>query len=269
MSETLIDNQPVPLPRVDFGVTAGDYARHRQGYPPALFDRLAALGVGLPGDRIADLGTGTGSAARALAARGAVVTGVDPSPALLAEAARLAGADGLACSWRHATAEATGLPTGGFDAVTAASAWHWFDRPRAAAEARRLLRPGGALAIVQLDWMPVPGSAVAITLELVARHRTTPLPPEVALGVNGIYPSWPEDLAGAGFGDVELFGFDVSQTYTRDGWRGRMRASCWVSTMPVEAQAAFETDLAGALAALPEPMAVPHRIFAIVGRAPR
>ena len=32
---------------VDFGKTAGDYARHRAGFPPVLFERLAALGVGL------------------------------------------------------------------------------------------------------------------------------------------------------------------------------------------------------------------------------
>ena len=42
-----------------------------------------------------------------------------------------------------APAEETGLPDDNFDVVTAGQCWHWFDRPRAAAEVARLLRPGG------------------------------------------------------------------------------------------------------------------------------
>ena len=74
---------------VDFGKTAADYATHRAGFPAVLFERLGALGIGLPGQRILDLGTGTGSLARGFARRGAAVTGLDPSAALLAQARRL------------------------------------------------------------------------------------------------------------------------------------------------------------------------------------
>ena len=62
---------------VDFGKTADDYARHRAGYPPRFYDELGARGIGVPGQRVVDLGTGTGTVARALAARGSDVVGVD------------------------------------------------------------------------------------------------------------------------------------------------------------------------------------------------
>lgn len=265
---TVDQSKRVPAPAVDFGVAAGDYATHRIGHPPETFARLAALGIGTAGQELVDLGTGTGAAARGFAAAGARVTGVDPSAALLAEAARLAGEAGVAVSWRHGVAEDTGLPTGGFDAVTAAQAWHWFDRPRAAAEARRLLRPGGALAIFYFDWLPLPGSVVEATLALVARHRTEPMPAATRIGHHGVYPELPADLTGAGFERVELFGFDRPQRYSHAGWLGRMRASAGVATMAPPAQAAFAADLSATLSSYPDPLPVPHRVFALIGRAP-
>ena len=47
---------------IDWGRTSRDYARHRPGPPPSYFERLAALGVGRPGQRLLDLATGTGLA---------------------------------------------------------------------------------------------------------------------------------------------------------------------------------------------------------------
>jgi len=56
---------------IDWGRTSTDYATHRPGPPASLFERLASFGVGLAGQRILDLGTGTGVMARGFARRGA------------------------------------------------------------------------------------------------------------------------------------------------------------------------------------------------------
>ncbi len=61
----------------DWGRTSTDYARYRSGYPPEFYELMQRLGIGLPGQRILDLGTGTGVLARAFAAQGADVTAVD------------------------------------------------------------------------------------------------------------------------------------------------------------------------------------------------
>jgi 2-polyprenyl-3-methyl-5-hydroxy-6-metoxy-1,4-benzoquinol methylase len=71
---------------VDFGRTAGDYGRYRQGFPAALFGRLAAMEVGLPGQRL--LGLGAGTLARRFARRGCAVTGLDPAEAMMEVASR-------------------------------------------------------------------------------------------------------------------------------------------------------------------------------------
>ena len=53
--------------QIDFGKTAQDYGRYRAGFPSALFDRLATFDIGTTGQRVLDLGTGTGTLARGFA----------------------------------------------------------------------------------------------------------------------------------------------------------------------------------------------------------
>lgn len=249
---------------VEFDRTAADYARYRTGFPPELFTRLAGLGVGVAGQRIVDLGTGTGVLARAFASAGCTVTGLDVAGELLARARRQS--DGLPVTYAVAPAEDTGLPGGEWDVVSAAQCWHWFDGPRAAREARRLLRPGGAVVLCSRDYLVLPGNVCAASEELVLRYH----PGWGMAGGHGMHGEWSIDLGAAGFTDVETFSFDVTVPFTHEAWRGRMRSSNGVgASLPDERVAAFDRDLADLLASrFPEaPLQVPHRIWALVARA--
>ena len=253
--------------QIDFGKTAADYARHRAGFPEILFEELAARGIGLTSQAILDLGTGTGSLARGFARRGAAVTGLDIADELLEEARRLAGEEGLTVDFRQGRAEATGLPAAGFDVVTAGQCWHWFDRTAAAAEAKRLLKPGGRLVICHFDWIPLPGNVVTATEALIERHNAD----WRFGGGTGLYPAWLADAAGTGFVEIETFSRDLAVSYGHEAWRGRIRASAGVGgSLPPEAVAAFDEDLAALLAAdFPEdPLQVPHRVWAMVAMKP-
>ena len=253
--------------KADFGPTAADYASFRAGFPEALFTRLASYDIGLPGQRIADLGSGTGSLARGFARRGARVSAVDISAEMLSEARALAESEGLEIETRVAPAETTGLAEDAFDAVTAGQCWHWFERPKAAREARRLLRPGGRLAICHFDWIPLAGNMVAATEDLIRQHN----PAWDLGGGTGLYPAWLADAAAAGFHEIETFSFDLSVPYSHEAWRGRVRASAGVGGSLAEAAVTcFDRALAVRLARdFPEdPLSVPHRAFAVVARAP-
>lgn len=137
-----------------FTRTGADYDRLRPAYPEAALDAiLAALPAAVARRTAVDLGAGTGKLSTALAARGLAVTAVDPAASML-EALRDPGVARVV-----GTAEATGLPDSSADLVTAAQAWHWFEVDAASAEVRRLLRPGGVLALlwntldVQVPWV--------------------------------------------------------------------------------------------------------------------
>jgi ubiquinone/menaquinone biosynthesis C-methylase UbiE len=112
---------------------------------------IARLGLG-PGMRVADIGAGTGYFALPIAASvqpGGHVFAVDAQPEMLELLrARVAG---LPITLVHGTADHTTLPDASVDLVLLANVWHEIDDTAAAlAEARRIVRPGGRLAI--LDW---------------------------------------------------------------------------------------------------------------------
>lgn len=112
---------------------------------------LAALaGIG-PADAVLDVGCGIGGPARALAAgHGCRVTGIDLTPEFVAVAAMLAERLGLAGRTAFQVADACDLPfpAASFDLVwTQHAAMNIADRPRLYAEMRRVLRPGGRLAL--------------------------------------------------------------------------------------------------------------------------
>lgn len=116
----------------------------------ALTDRLVDDLALQPGDRVLDLACGTGTTARRLAIGWDVeVIGVDVSTANLARATAGAAADGLrTAAFMPGRADAIPLADDQFDAVIVECAVSTFaDKPSAAAEIVRVLRPGGRVAI--------------------------------------------------------------------------------------------------------------------------
>ena len=130
-----------------FDAWAGDYDRYRPGYPIELFEAIAEK---LPIPRqplVVDLGAGTGRASLAMANLGWRVTAVEPGKPMLDLLRGRATNDGLLISTVQASAEETGLDPASADLVTAAQAFHWFDKERALAEIARILKPAGGLAL--------------------------------------------------------------------------------------------------------------------------
>ncbi|MFD1933897.1 class I SAM-dependent methyltransferase [Nonomuraea mangrovi] len=125
----------------------GPYERFPEHYEP-LLDHVARALAAAPGERVLDVGTGTGALATRLARTGAEVTGVDLAPALIATAKRLAADDGLDIRYDVGDAERLPYEDASFDGV-ASSVGSIFapDHAAVARELARVCRPGGRLAL--------------------------------------------------------------------------------------------------------------------------
>jgi SAM-dependent methyltransferase len=254
--------------KVDFGLTARDYAEHRAGFPDSLFQRLALHGIGMPGQVVVDLGTGTGTLARGFALRECKVIGIDVAEPLLQEARRLSQHTGIEVDFRFGRAEATGLPAQTADLITAGQCWHWFDSHQAAREAARVLKPNGHLIIAHFDWLPLTGNVVEATEKLILQHN----PAWGFAGTTGIHPQWLRDLGENGYRDLETFSYDVEVPYTPEDWCGRIRASSGVgASLPPRQVEDFDRELAVVLKNdFPgEVLNIPHRIFTVIARPPQ
>jgi len=130
--------------RQTFGTVAELYDRARPTYPDIVFDDIAELAGLAPGSRVLEIGPGTGKATAELVRRGYTVTAVELSPDL----AEVARRNVPAATIEVANFEDWEPGQAGFDAVTAFAAFHWIAPELRYAKPARLLRPGGALAVV-------------------------------------------------------------------------------------------------------------------------
>lgn len=134
-------------PAERFTNRADNYARFRPGYPEAVVETLRSEAPLPAGARIADIGAGTGISSELLVRHGYWVTAVEPNAAMRTKAVAWLGADARFRAVAG-TAEDTGLPAASFDGVVCAQAFHWFRAEEARREFRRILRPGGVIAVM-------------------------------------------------------------------------------------------------------------------------
>ena len=237
MSERVIDESAA----VGFGRGADDYVAARPSYPSAVFDLLAdELGLG-PETDVLDLAAGTGKLTEDLVARGARVVAVEPVAAMRERlVALLPDIDA-----RDGTAEALPLDDASVDLVTVGQAFHWFDAPTALAEIRRVLRPGGGLAMIwnvrdeTVDWVRELGE---IKDEVdggppYRHHRDADW--EGLVDADGGYDAYTEDW------------FPNWQDASVEIVVGRTASTSWISALPDDRREAVLDDVRALLARHP------------------
>jgi len=207
-----------PLAR-SFGRDAAAYEAARPEYPEAAvawaLAPLVPLAAARP--RVADVGAGTGKLTRALVRHGAEVVAVEPDEEMAAELR--AGLPGV--ETRLGSGESLPLADAGFDAVAYGQAWHWVDGSAATAEAARVLRPGGVLALV---W-----NTGDRRVEPVARIQAIMgAPPSDRYLEAGV-------VAGPPFGPLEEAAFEWSSPITAEGILDLARSrSTFITASPGE-----------------------------------
>ncbi|MCB8932873.1 MAG: class I SAM-dependent methyltransferase [Fimbriimonadaceae bacterium] len=226
-----------------------------------MFEQFLELGIGTEGQRLLDLGTGTGVMARQFARQGALVSGVDVSPEQIAMAGQLAAEEGLEVEFLPHPAEA--LPWSGptFDVATANQCWLYFDRERVVAELRRVLKPGGKLVTSHFSWLPRLDAIARRSEQLVLEFNPDWSAADWSGDVPKV-PSWAEPE----FEVEAMFVYDEPIAFTRESWRGRFRACRGVGAVLSESEVeAFDAAHHALLhGTAPESFTVLHRLDAHV-----
>jgi SAM-dependent methyltransferase len=236
-----------------FGRVPGEYERARPGYPHEVVDLLGATGALAPGRVVVDLAAGTGKLTRQLAGSGATLVALEPleamREALVGTALVVAG-----------TAERMPVRSGSVDLITVAQAFHWFEAGPALAEAARVLRPDGWLALVwnerdeSVPWVKAFG-------DVILRHAGGR--PYTA-GVD-----WDAVLASAGYGEIRRLRLDHHLPATRASVVERAASTSYVAALPEARRAPALAEIAALVEDLAEPLTFPYVTDLHLARPPR
>lgn len=203
----------------DWGKTSDDYARYRDIYPPSFYDNLLALGVGLKGQKLLDLGTGTGVIPRALYKHGASFVGTDISREQIETATKLSHELGMDIEFHVRRAEATQMPSESFDVITACQCFLYFDKKIVFPEIKRMLKKNGIFCTTWMAWIPSEDNVSSLSEELILKYN----PNWQGNGYTRLKADESE-WQPYGFKIDKVVSYDEQLPFDIDSWAGRIRA---------------------------------------------
>lgn len=244
---------------IDWGKTSEDYARYRPGPPPSFYQKLQALEVGLAGQRVLDLGTGTGVVARQLAKQGCLVSASDISAEQVAMAKHLASKEKVDISFFVSATEQLQFPEDSFDIITANQCFLYFDKSVVIPLIKKWLAPSGLLVTSHFSWMPFLDPVAKASEELILKHNPNWTAHSYQGDIPPMHPGLEQDFRVKGF-----FYYDEPIPFTHESWRGRIRACRGIgAALSEENVKKFDEEHKSMLGNLiPDPFSVIHRIDA-------
>ena len=203
----------------DWGRTSEEYAKYRDIYPEVFYQKIVQRGLCITGQKVLDLGTGTGVLPRNMYRFGAEWTGTDISPEQIRQAELLSTDAGMKIDFQVVSAENLDFPSGSFDVITACQCFWYFDHDRVMPKLAELLKPNGKLLILYMAWLPFEDPIAGKSEELVLKYN-----PKWSGAGETKHPIWIPEVAYEHFVMEEQEEYDLEVPFTKDSWHGRMRA---------------------------------------------
>ena len=201
----------------DWGRTSEDYAKYRDIYPREFYEKIISCGLCASGQRVLDLGTGTGVIPRNMRQYGAKWTGIDISENQIEQAKRLS--EGMDIDYYAVSAEEADFPDGTFDVITACQCFWYFDHERIIPSLERMLKPNGKFVVLVMNWLPYEDKIAGESEQLVLKYS-----PKWSGAGETVHPIDIPDCYFKGFNLTYHEEYPLNVPFTRESWNGRMKA---------------------------------------------
>lgn len=241
----------------DWDRTSKDYAKYRDIYPNEFYQRIIDLGLCIKGQRVLDLGTGTGVMPRNMYRFGANFVGSDISENQIAEAKRLAQESGMNIEYIVSAAENIDFPDNSFDVITACQCFMYFDLKVVLPKIYKLLKNKGHLCVLWMAWLPDEDKIASASENLVLKYNPSWTGAGTKRSEQDI-PEWSKAL----FEIKDSIVYDLYVPFTRESWHGRIKACRGIgaSSLSDYAIADFEQEHKKMLSEMPETFNILHYV---------
>ncbi|MGO5078284.1 class I SAM-dependent methyltransferase [Oscillospiraceae bacterium LCP25S3_E3] len=203
----------------DWGRVSQEYAKYRDIYPDEFYKTIAQRGLCIVGQRVLDLGTGTGVLPRNMYKYGADWVGTDISENQIKQAQLMAKADNMDISFCVSAAEDLSFPDNSFDVATACQCFWYFDYEKVMPNLSRMLKPGGKFVALCMEWLPFDDSIAMNSENLVLKYS-----PQWSGAREVMHPIEIPEIALEYFNVEYHCEFKTEVPFTRESWHGRMKA---------------------------------------------
>ena len=152
----------------DWGRVSAEYAKYRDIYPQKFYDQIVDRGLCVKGQKILDIGTGTGVIPRNMYRYGGEWVGTDISKEQVGQARLLS--KGMNIKYFTVATENINFPDESFDVITACQCFWYFDHQKIMPELYRMLKPNGRLLILYMAWLPYEDEIAGQSEKLVLKY---------------------------------------------------------------------------------------------------
>lgn len=222
----------------DWGRTSADYAKYRDIYPKEFYQKLLDEGLCIAGQKVLDIGTGTGVIPRNLYQFGADFTGIDISENQIAQAVSLAKEHGMKIDFQCKPAEDCDFSGETFDVITACQCFTYFNHSELAPLIHNMLKPGGRFVVLYMAWLPYEDKIAGKSEDLILQFN----PKWTGCGEKRHPIIIPE--AYSEYFDIESEEvYDLQVHFCRESWNGRMKACRGIgASLPEEEVERFDRE---------------------------
>ena len=239
----------------DWGLASADYAKYRDIYPDIFYQKVIEMGLCLKGQRVLDIGTGTGVLPRNLYKYGAEFVGADISENQIIQARRLSAEAGMNIAYIVSPAEEISFPDNHFDVVTACQCYAYLDKNTIFHKMHKLLKAAGCFCILYVAYLPGESEIAFKSEQLVLKYN----PCWSGSGALRYTYEFPKQAAGL-FEIEKSFCYDVSIPFTRESWNGRMKTCRGIgaSELSYEEIDKWEEEHITYMKSVPQEFDIPH-----------